>query len=152
MYARILVPVDGSPTAERGLGEAIELAAQLKSRLILLCVVAGHPSMSEIYSSATLEDMRRQSLKFGDDILEAGRKRATQAGLECESVLREVSSERIADVVIEEALKRQCALIVMGTHGRRGLSRLALGSDAEMVLRDAPVPVLLVRRGRPVAA
>jgi nucleotide-binding universal stress UspA family protein len=52
---------------------------------------------------------------------------------------------RVADVVVEEAAKSGCDLIVMGTHGRRGFSRLALGSDADLVVRSSPVPVLLVR-------
>lgn len=50
-----------------------------------------------------------------------------------------------ADVIVEQAKKREADLIVMGTHGRRGLRRFALGSDAELVVRSSPVPVLLVR-------
>ncbi|NDZ18444.1 hypothetical protein C7T35_07685 [Variovorax sp. WS11] len=59
--------------------------------------------------------------------------------------LREVTQGRIANVVVDEARSSGCDLIVMGTHGRRGFSRLALGSDADLVVRQSPVPVLLVR-------
>jgi len=52
---------------------------------------------------------------------------------------------RVCDVIVQEARNSGAQLIVMGTHGRHGLRRLALGSDAELVLRDSPVPVLLVR-------
>lgn len=64
----------------------------------------------------------------------------------CPCSLREVTQGRVADIVIEEAAKTACDLIVMGTHGRRCFSRLALGSDAERVVRGSAVPVLLVRR------
>ena len=54
---------------------------------------------------------------------------------------------RVADLVVEQARQWGAELIVLGTHGRRGLGRALLGSDAEQVLRQAPVPVLLVRGG-----
>jgi nucleotide-binding universal stress UspA family protein len=57
---------------------------------------------------------------------------------------------RVCDMILEEARQSGAELIVMGTHGRRGLSRVALGSDAELVLRESSVPVLLVRQ--PAAA
>ena len=72
-------------------------------------------------------------------------KTAAEAGVAAEPVLREVALGRVADVVVDEARKSSCDLIVMGTHGRRGFSRLALGSDADLVARTSPVPVLLVR-------
>jgi nucleotide-binding universal stress UspA family protein len=59
--------------------------------------------------------------------------------------VREVTRGRIATVVVDEARSSGCDLIVMGTHGRRGFNRLALGSDADLVVRESPVPVLLVR-------
>lgn len=145
MYAKILVPVDGSSTAERGLREAIELAGQLKSQLVLLNVVDDYPIMLEMSSAAAFDETRRHLLKFGEEVLENARRRVAESGVACESVLREVTSQRAADAIVDEAAKRQCGLIVMGTHGRRGFNRLAMGSDAEMVLREAPVPVLLVR-------
>ena len=61
------------------------------------------------------------------------------------SSVREVVGERVSDVIVDEAAKAGCELIVMGTHGRRGVSRVALGSDAENVLRSSSIPVLLVR-------
>lgn len=151
MYSRILVPVDGSPTAERGLFEAIELAKQLKGQLVLVHVVDDYPIMMEMASAAVFDETRRQLLKFGEEVLDNARKRAIEAGVACDAVLREVTAQRAADAIVEEASKRECGLIVMGTHGRRGFNRLAMGSDAEMVLREAPVPVLLVRYQAPKA-
>ncbi|WP_157264387.1 universal stress protein [Azohydromonas aeria] len=62
-----------------------------------------------------------------------------------QAVLREIPSGRAATAIVEEASAHDCQLIVMGPHGRRGLTRLALGSDAELVVRTSTVPVLLVR-------
>jgi nucleotide-binding universal stress UspA family protein len=63
----------------------------------------------------------------------------------CETVLREVTGKRVAEVIVDQTKVHACDLILMGTHGRRGFSRLAMGSDAEQVARSSPVPVLLVR-------
>lgn len=146
MYAKILVPIDGSATSERGLREAIELATRLKSQLVLLHVVDPYPVLMEMASVQSFEDTRQRLLKFGEETLEKARQRASESGVASESVVRETSAQRAADAIVDEAAKRQCQLIVMGTHGRRGLSRVVLGSDAELVLRLAPVPVLLVRQ------
>jgi nucleotide-binding universal stress UspA family protein len=61
--------------------------------------------------------------------------------------LRESAGARIADVIVERAKRWRSDLIVMGTHGRRGVSRMLMGSDAELVVRNASAPVLLVRAG-----
>ena len=90
-------------------------------------------------------------LKFGEGVLDQTRKRVAEAGVSSQGVLREVTSIQVADAILEEAAKRRCELIVMGTHGRRGLSRLTTGSNAELVLRESPVPVLLVRLPAPKA-
>ena len=71
---------------------------------------------------------------------------AAGAGIEADSTLREVTQGRVADVIVDEARSASCDLIVMGTHGRRGFSRAAMGSDAEQVVCTSPVPVLLVRQ------
>lgn len=67
MYSRILVPIDGSPTAERGLREAIDMAAQIKAHLVLLHIVDDYPMLLEMSSAATFEASRRHLLKFGED-------------------------------------------------------------------------------------
>lgn len=144
MYARMLVPIDGSPTAERGLAEAIALATQLHSQLVVLHVVDDFPVTLEMSSITAFDAARRGMQKSAEALLAGARQRASEAGVDCETVLREVAG-RPANTIVEEAVQGGCSLVVMGTHGRRGLNRLALGSDAEMVLRKAPVPVLLVR-------
>ncbi|AGU52894.1 MULTISPECIES: universal stress protein [Variovorax] len=146
MYHRILVPIDGSPTAERGLREAIRLAAEQKGKLRLLHVIDDFPMLMEMSTISSFDASLQKLREYGESVLAAGKAAAAQSEVEVDTILREVTRGRIADVVIEEAKNAACDLVVMGTHGRRGFSRLALGSDADLVVRGSPVPVLLVRQ------
>jgi nucleotide-binding universal stress UspA family protein len=145
MYHRIMVPLDGSATAERGLREAIGLAAEHKARLYLLHVVDDFPMLLEISSVASYQEMLNDLRQYGEGVLARARHAAEDAGVPAESLLREVRQQRIAEVIVEEARKASCDLIVMGTHGRRGFSRLTMGSEAELLVRISPLPVLLMR-------
>ena len=145
MYHRILVPLDGSATAERGLREAIGLAALHKSRLVVIHVVDDFSSLVELSSVASYERMKAELGQFGNALLDKARLTASGAGVQVETSLVEVTDKRIASVIVDQAAKSGCDLIVMGTHGRRGFSRLTMGSEAELVARSSPVPVLLVK-------
>ncbi|MBN8493046.1 MAG: universal stress protein [Burkholderiales bacterium] len=151
MYARILVPVDSSPTAQRGLDEAIALASRLGSALTLLHVVDPRLLMSELTAFAPPAPAVEQEQRAGEALLAECLQRARASGVAAEGRLRCDPGLRVCDLIVQEARQSGTALIVMGTHGRRGLRRLTLGSDAEMVLREAPVPVLLVRSTEPDA-
>jgi nucleotide-binding universal stress UspA family protein len=144
MYRRILVPLDGSDTAERGLTEAIGLASAIKARLVLLNVVVDLQNLIEAASIASYEKMRNRLDEFARKLVDDARRRAAQHDLEADTVVRELLRGRAAEVIVAVAAEQGCDLIVMGTHGRRGLGRLVLGSDAAAVLHDAQVPVLLV--------
>jgi nucleotide-binding universal stress UspA family protein len=146
MYSRILVPIDGSPTAGRGLAEAIAIARVMRSTLVLLHVVDDYPLMVALATAVQVEESRAAQQRSASALLAAAAASALREGVATQSVLREVSGVPVADAILEVARERRCELIVMGTHGRRGLSRLTLGSDAELVLRQAPVPVVLVRQ------
>jgi nucleotide-binding universal stress UspA family protein len=145
MYKRILVPIDGSDTARRGLQEAIALAAEQKATLRLLNVTNDFPVMLDMAGVIDFERYREELHQYGRGLLEDAKKLATSSGLAVETELRDVAGGRVADAIVEDAKKSGCDLIVLGTHGRRGIGRALLGSDAEMVLRESPVPVLLVR-------
>lgn len=149
MYSRILVPIDGSDTSERGLAEAMRLAAGLEATLVLLHVVNEQPLVLQTASAMAFDEQRRQMLQDGDRLVGAASLRAADAGLVSESVIKELTAGRVADAIVREIARCGCDLVVMGTHGRRGMSRLVLGSDAELVVRESPVPVLLVRGTRP---
>lgn len=146
MYSRILVPIDGSKTSNRGLAEAIRLAQLTGGRLRLVHVadVLSFTGYAGLGFSAT-PDVWGMLKEAGEGILNAGRATVQAAGLEVETQLREGLAERVCDGVIDEARKWRADLMVLGTHGRRGVGRLLLGSDAEQIVRSSPVPVLLVR-------
>ncbi len=146
MYQRILVPVDGSPTSERGVREAIKLARAQESRLLFLHVLDDYPVLQQVTSQGSLDQMLKDLRHAGLDVLAGARHEAEQVGVHCETLLREVTGKRVADIIIDQVGQHHCDLIVLGTHGRRGLARLTMGSDAEQVVRISPVPVLLVRQ------
>ena len=93
------------------------------------------------YVDTLLEDLRANGRK----VLAAAEATAAKAGVTAKTVLVETKGGSIADAILSQARKLKSSVIVMGTHGRRGLRRVVMGSDAEAVLREARVPVLLVR-------
>ncbi len=152
MYAKILVPIDGSETSKRGLLEAIKLAKTQGSQLILFHIVnefvLDYTYGAELYADQLLDSLRAQ----GRTVLDQTAAFVRQQGLQPECILLESLGGAAGDLIVEQAKASAADLIVMGTHGRRGLRRLALGSDAEAVVRSSAVPVLLVRDELPVAA
>jgi nucleotide-binding universal stress UspA family protein len=149
MYKRILVPLDGSDTAQLGLAEAIAIARPLKARLLLLQVVDDLAWLVEMSAVANSQQMHREVRRYADEVLAKARQAATEKDIEAETIVRETVGSRPADAIVDEARKQGCDLIVMGTHGRKGISRLVLGSDAMAVAQSSPVPVLLVRTAQP---
>jgi nucleotide-binding universal stress UspA family protein len=145
MYKRILVPIDGSDTAARGLAEAIALARELKSTIRLLNLTSDFALMVEMSSAIDFEKFRVGLHQFGQDLLDKASRLAAEHGVTAEMSLHDLRGGRVADAIVEEARQTRCDLIVIGTHGRRGVSRAMLGSDAENVMRASPIPVLLVR-------
>ena len=145
MYERSLVPIDGSATASRGLDEAIALASRLGAELHLLNVVDARLLIAEVSVFAPPSQLLDDWRAAGEKLLAEGLARVHAASLRGDGAVRCDPGLRVCDLIVQEARQCGAGLIVMGTHGRHGLRRMALGSDAELVLRDAPVPVLLVR-------
>ncbi len=136
---RLLVPVDFSPAGAEALAYARALATRAGAELELLHVVDAAavdgvlgPADPAVWSGA----------------LQAARRRVD--GLRRPDELATVLEGRPADVIADHALARRSDLIVVGSHGRSGLERLLIGSVAEQVVRTAPCPVLVVRRGTTV--
>ncbi len=145
-YKRILVPVDGSATSKAGLREAIELAKGQGARLQLVHVADQHYiAMMGLESSAAIGDMMESTKSAGRSILRSAQATVAKAGLKVDAVLLETITGPAADPIIRQAKKWDADLIVLGTHGRRGVRRLLMGSDAEQIVRNSPVPVMLVR-------
>jgi nucleotide-binding universal stress UspA family protein len=151
MYQRILVPVDGSHTSTLGLQEAIRIAIDQRARLFLLSVVDElviAQNFEGLINAGDLIDALRDA---GNKALKNAMALVKQHDLKAESTVIETVGDRVSDIIVREAKKCKADLIVMGTHGRRGFNRMVLGSDAEGVLRTAPVPVLMVRSPEPKA-
>jgi len=150
MFKRILVPIDGSHTSSLGFAQALALAREQGATLCVLHIV------DELIVTQGLDSAMVTAPSYVDELLDDlranGRKllatavaKAQKAGVATVSILVETIGHRVADAIIAQAKKQRADLIVLGTHGRRGLSRLVLGSDAEGVVRLTRVPVLLIR-------
>ena len=148
MYQRILVPIDGSQTSARGLAEAVRLARLTGAQMRLLHVVdelsfALSASEGLTFSGDVLNLLR----EGGAAILAQAASTVRAAGLQVDTVLKDSFAGRVSDLVVAEAAAWPADLIVLGTHGRRGVGRLFMGSDAESIVRSAQTPVLLLRGG-----
>lgn len=150
MFQQVLVAVDGSPTSNRGLKSAIGLASDQHASLTVLHVIDDTAGVSYVgdmgyipanFVDTLLEDLR----KNGRRILAKAEAAARDGGVEAKTVLVETKGRTVADTIVNQARKLRADVIVLGTHGRRGLRRVLMGSDAEAVLREARMPVLLVR-------
>jgi nucleotide-binding universal stress UspA family protein len=148
VYKRILVPVDGSATSVAGLNEALRIARDQKAKLKLIHIVDELMIFSSSEAGLNIEPIIESMKRGGKRILERAAKMAATRGVRPETELWENATGRVAEVLIGRAKRWRADLIVMGTHGRRGVNRLVLGSDAELVVRNSPVPVLLVRSAR----
>ncbi len=147
MYERILLATDGSAPAMRALDEAIRLAREQHAKLRIVHVVDDGLALPADVLSANIGQVDDTLRADGEALLEAARGQARAGGVEAETVLVEELGWRTGAAIVEQAKKWPADLIVCGTHGRRGLGRLLLGSDSEYVARHTPVPVLLLRLG-----
>ena len=145
MYERILVPVDGSDTAKRGLDEAIKLAKVLGSQLRLVHIVDKSALALNPEAGVAAAPLADEFSEDGRIVLDDAKALAAAQGADVEAVLHDNFMGRVADLIVQEAKTSRADLIVMGTHGRRGIRHAVLGSDAEAVVHAASVPVLLVR-------
>lgn len=146
MYKTILVPIDGSTTAEAAVKEASRLASLCQAHVHLLHVldmatISNGFEDPDVYISTT----RPLALKEAEEMLARTRAVLEKSGIDADCEIKESMGAHIADAIIERAIAWKADIIVIGTHGRRGVRRFLMGSDAEQVARTSPVPVLLVR-------
>jgi nucleotide-binding universal stress UspA family protein len=149
MYKRILVPIDGSPTADLGCREAIRLAQGLGSELHFLNVVDPRLLFAEVSSTVGPQEILDIWRAGGERLVAQAVAAAAAADVSADAAVRCDPGQRVCDQILEEAKREEADLVVMGTHGRRGVGRLLLGSDAEYVLRLSSIPVLVVRASKP---
>lgn len=141
MYDTLLVATDGSPPAEAAVERAVALAAAVDADLRAVSVVDTMAyGLADVGSGVALEALREDAEGHVGAVAEA----AAAAGVDCTTAVRTGEPAR---AIAEHAEETGVDLVVVGTHGRRGVSRFLLGSVAERVARTAPVSVLIVRQG-----
>ena len=146
MYRQILVPVDGSETANKALVAALQLAKDSGGRVRLVHVIEEWAYISGYEQfGAYADDLLDVMREAGKKVLQDAMTQAKTTGVAADSMLFDSSGGRLAEVVATAAREWNADLVVVGTHGRRGVGRMLLGSGAEQIIRLAPVPVLVVR-------
>lgn len=147
MYKRILVATDGSTLSKKAVKDAIALAASLEAGLVALNVVPRYP-MSYFEGGATVSPqevgrVEKEWADRGQAIVDAVQKSAEAAGVKVKALI--AKSDLVATAILAAAKKNKCDLIVMASHGRKGLSRILLGSETQQVLTHSTIPVLVLR-------
>jgi nucleotide-binding universal stress UspA family protein len=143
--------VDGSATSKVGLRHALGLARDQRARVRVLNVLddLALAPMMEGYPAADMTMLIESMKTSGRKALDEASALAKKSGISADVAMIEARGRAVSDSILDDARRFRADLIVMGTHGRRGLNRLLLGSDAERVLREARMPVLLVRQQEP---
>lgn len=150
MYHRILVPIDGSPTSEKALATSLQLAQTFGASVRMIHVVEETAYLSGYDPfGGYAGDLIRVMRESGEKVLAQGVAAAKAAGIEADSLLFDRLGERLGETVANAAREWNADLIVVGTHGRRGIGRLLMGSGAEQIIRLATVPVLVIRGPEP---
>ncbi|WP_115707801.1 universal stress protein [Legionella sainthelensi] len=143
MYKQIMIAVDGSKASSLALKEAIQLAKNQNSKLCVIHIVDTLYE-GDVDREAFVELIRKQ----GQEVLSSIKKKLSRVKIEFEMKLAELtpSKAQIAEKLVDEASAWSADLIIIGTHGRRGIQHILTGSVAEEVIRIAKIPVLLVKK------
>ena len=148
MYANILLSTDGSDVARKGVKQRLALAKALNAKVTVITVseplppAVGADALAWIPSKAEIDSFDAANKERAGKVLDEAQAMAKQIGILAE--LLHVPNAHPATTIIETAKSRGCDLVVMGSHGRRGLRKLFLGSQTSEVLADGSVPVLVV--------
>lgn len=147
MYQRILVATDGSVLSKKAVRSSIELAGATGAVLVALNVVPRYPvSYFEGAITVSAQDIARTEKKWaeqGQSVVDGVRDAAEARGVTAKAVI--AHSDLVAEAIMSAAKKHKCDLIVMASHGRRGLKRVLLGSETQHVLTHSSIPVLVLR-------
>ncbi|MFC5386701.1 universal stress protein [Aquamicrobium segne] len=147
MYTHILIPTDGSELAQKGVDHGLALAKALGSKIMLVTATPAFPiptgGAAWRVSPADIENYNVRCKKDAEAMLAPIEAQAQKMGIEVQAL--HVPDTAAAAAILETAQKAGCNLIVMASHGRRGVKRLLLGSQAAEVVASSPIPVLIVR-------
>ena len=144
MFQRILVPTDGSDITQKAVDTAIKLARSLNARLYTISVKEPFPysAISEMQPTPPQEFFDAQE-RIASQRIKAVRDACAAMSIDCEA--HTVEALHPWEAIIEHAQRMQCDLLVMASHGRRGVTALLLGSETQKVLTHSKIPVLVVR-------
>jgi nucleotide-binding universal stress UspA family protein len=149
MYKHILIPTDGSELSRKAIEHGVALAKAVNAKVTAVTVTAPfhvfaiQPSMV----THTPEQYEKYAADLAAKDLSVAKEAAKAAGISCDTVC--VEHEDPYRAIVDTARQKACDLIVMASHGRRGISAIVLGSETVKVLTHSAVPVLVVRAGQP---
>ena len=147
MYKRILLAVDGSTLSKKAATHAIGLAASTGADLVVMTVVHRYPVAyfegSITYNANDIGEVEKKWVAEAQARLDVVRSQADAAGVKTRTSV--VKSALVAESVIAASRKHKADLIVMASHGRKGIKRLLLGSETQHVLTHSTLPVLVLR-------
>ncbi|QYY26628.1 universal stress protein [Diaphorobacter sp. MNS-0] len=147
MYKRILIATDGSPLSQKAVESGLSLAGLTGASVVALKVVPRYPrSYFEGGLPVDAADIKRIEKQWADaaqELVDKVKVQGTDEGVTVKTVV--AKSDLVAEAVIAAAKKHKCDLIVMASHGRKGIKRLLLGSETQHVLTHSHIPVLVLR-------
>jgi nucleotide-binding universal stress UspA family protein len=150
MYRHILLATDGSKRSDRATRQAVALAKALGASITALHVVPTEQMFLDqsfvtpvTLSQSLKNQFKKQAALASNEILEKLRAQAAAAGIACETV--SATGDSPYQAILKQAAKSGCDLIMMASHGRKGVSGALLGSETAKVLANSEIPVLVVR-------
>ncbi len=149
MYKHILVPTDGSALSDKAVEAAIKLAKLSGARITAFHAIEPYPLQGAYAAEASgvaelqPEVFAERSEEYAKRVLDAVTSAAAAAKVECATSY--ATSRSISQAIVEKAITENCDLVVMASHGRRGLEGFLLGSETQKVLTHSSIPVLVYR-------
>jgi nucleotide-binding universal stress UspA family protein len=147
MYEKILVATDGSNLSEKAVSSAVSLAALSGASLVAIKIIPRYPQSyfegGLALQATEVSRIEKQWADEGQAVVDQVKKDAEQQGVKTKAIT--VKSDIVSDAIIAAARKHKCDLIVMASHGRKGVKRLLLGSETQQVLTHSHIPVLVLR-------
>jgi len=147
MYEKILVATDGSNLSKKAISAAISLAALTGASLVAIKVVPRYPQSyfegGLALQAAEVGRIEKQWAEEGQAVVDEVKRTAELQGVKTRALT--IKSDIVSDAIIAAAKKHKCDLIVMASHGRKGVKRLLLGSETQQVLTHSHIPVLVLR-------
>ena len=145
MFKHLLIATDGSELSNKAVGQGLSLAESLGAKVTVVTVTEPFAASvpAEVAVVFSREDYDKAVVSSAERILQGASAAAVASGIPCETV--HVKNQYPAEGILDLAKTRECDLIVMASHGRRGIPRLVLGSEANRVVTQSMVPVLICR-------